>query len=221
MARNHWTLDILSRIPPSHWTARFDASITELIEAADASDDALLIRSGWTMAVLTFGDRDWASRLWDSWCRSLASKKPTGQRDSPWYLSLLDPMEPAEREQRVVDLLERPPAGGEISLRQILPRLPRPWSLALARTYLSSLRQRLAIVAESNALPGDWSDWRDTAAHAATALPDECLEEALQGWPAPESVEPRLRALHQAIVTLTEVVRLRKELKEQIADRPQ
>ena len=136
-ARAAWTESVLSRVPVSHWTARFEASPAELLSAAQADEYAEAIIAGWTRAAaLSQPSSVWGLPLADYWFDRLHSASgPPGKRVEPFQqlrarellLTLVSCLSAADAEA----LLQRRLGGGnEIGHLgiELLDRLPRPWS---------------------------------------------------------------------------------------------
>lgn len=224
--RSFWLSQVLTRVAPSHWEAVFQAAPEELIRAAEACEDGLLVLDAWTQAAVDFQAHGWAPALWDFWYRHQPPRNRGFALQTPetWLTRLLALLTPAAMEARVLQVLEQPRPGK--SLRTlILESLPTPWGVTVARQYLAGLQAHFADIAQDVKAAED--DWYMTMIRAAVALPEECFAEALGdlGFPRPEKTASRAgRDWHDQLRSIIatsldqfrEILSLRKELMEQI-----
>lgn len=227
-ARTFWASQVLALVPPSHWIARFRAPAVELVAAAETSEDGLVALEAWSQAAILFGEQPWIQALWDGWYQHEAPKKRGLDKDKArtWLAQLAENMEGTELERRAIQLLEDPASERKIPLAQLVEALPRPWSPALARKYLTVLREYIARFAENSKSQGPrlhetFSPLQGTFYHAAVALPDACFVEALAGWDVLPNDDNKRSSIGRMIDFILDqflpVVRLRKEFRDQVA----
>lgn len=102
-ARQFWRMQMLSLIPPSHWSKKFHTAPAHLL-AAVPEEDAALIHFGFRNAAENCGDADWAEAL---------IRLPTERGFLDAYLLMLLP--PPRRHALIYDLLmERDLSGTSV-----------------------------------------------------------------------------------------------------------
>ncbi len=215
--RTWWMIQVLIRIPPSHWEQRFSASPEALIAATGGSKWRIQIVEAWTDAAERFGERTWAVPLWRFWraATEKESKQARGSREGLCQ-QLAPLLPPAELEAWALALIADPEAKNEPDLDEALDMLPTPWSEAVGTAFVVGLRAFAASLTPKSQSGEPWEDALDTASRA---LPPSCFAAALEPIPLPEAPEgkrPNVSYFRNAIVSLVETIRLRVRIREEI-----
>jgi hypothetical protein len=203
-ARAHWLTRALSAVPVAHWTTRFNAVPKELVAAAEATDWASAVCEGWTRAALVCGDAAWLGALWEFFQHS-DEKTVTAPAATAMSVAILRRMTPVDAATRVEALLGHGP--GRIDAALAFGSVPAPWPASLGVSWLDAVRGEL------RGSPGP-SRLLATLRVAGTALPPACFARALEPVEIPETAAP---VWEQALSELTEVLRLRHDLVQEIA----
>ncbi len=215
--RTWWMIQVLIRVPPSHWEQRFSASPEALIAATDGSKWRIQIVETWTDAAERFGERAWAVPLWRFW-RAATEKEIKQARGSREGLcgQVAPLLPPAELEAWALDCIADPEAKNEPDLDDVLDMLPTPWSDAIGAAFVAGLRTFAASLTPKSQSGEPWEDVLDTASHA---LPPSCFAVALEPIPLPEAPEGKrsnVTYLRNAIESFVETIRLRARIREEI-----
>jgi hypothetical protein len=217
--RAFWLSETMALVPPPHWDRRFQASPAELLAAANRTDWATALAEGWSRAALGFAAEEWMAPLWDFWF-NLEESKETGvspERRRELLFGLLRRMPSEAAEERLLAILEGKSAvaqGRMLPVGDLLKGLPSPWSQAISRAWLSGAQQvcaRLAGLGE----PG-FDPWLETMERAAHAIPEELFPAALASWPELDTADGYRRAWSLQLGSFTQIVQIRKSLKEEI-----
>jgi hypothetical protein len=220
-ARSFWASQLLALVPPSHWESQLQVPAKELIEAAESCEDGVVILEAWSEAAPLFEEQTWIQLLWDWWYRQEPPKRhgPASPDSSDWLLRLAKKIDAPELEQRAIRILENPDSDHVGLLPEMMEDLRRPWSVALARKYLKVLRGYLVQLTQDPRSQDN--SLYETLYPAAVSLSDACFDEALQGWDFLLAEEEKPSAGRRIAVTALDkflpVVRLRKELRDQVA----
>lgn len=210
--RAWWLGQILSRVPPSHWTERFGSAPDALIAAAASSSWGRALLEGWTRATAGCGARDWAEALWSTW-RAAPPKERQAHAledddDLRETIACLLPLSALERAAE--EALEQAVTNDDTALDETLALLVVPWSAEIGTAYLRGLRARCERLTKTSREPGAYAETLDRAAHA---LPPACFAAALESLPLPDD-NPHwsIRQLRQQIDAMSETIRLRARL---------
>lgn len=159
---------VICCIPPSHWQRRTGiASPRDLIHAAAQTDHAEAIIDGMAQATWCNHDVAWAKALWEWYGQMLGGINVTSNG------LLLACLPQADAEAEVLRIMRDPATAQHNHWRQMLEKLPRPWSVAFAQAYLDAMRDYAAnLPSDTTQLDGNWSaSFED----AALAIPPECF----------------------------------------------
>ena len=102
MGQRQWRLmQVLSHVPPAHWSKSWNAAPAELVAAAAASEHRGLLLTAWTNAAVRNLDPEWAAAL---------LRGPSGAQDDPRHRQgrqeLLRSMRPTDRLSVLAEILE-------------------------------------------------------------------------------------------------------------------
>jgi hypothetical protein len=170
--KTNWLAQMLSVVPPSTWTQRWNRPPEKLLQLALGSEwkEALLL--GWMLAVDRCGDLDWVDAFAELWvrqpeARTLIHEMP-GSLIRSIRLEQLEALAGASITHSVREMDDNHP------LLDLLITVERPWSANLARTVMGSVlrqasRPRYRLV---HALPG-----------FALRIPPSLAGEFATGWP--------------------------------------
>jgi hypothetical protein len=209
--REFWLVQVMERIPPSHWDSYFQVPVGQLISAAAEDDFGTPLLKAWSMAAQYFRCNEWLAALWDYWFH-WKEKRPKEQEIVHTRLTeLLGPMQPAEREVRVLALVEKFVPEDSMLIYQTLEHMPRPWSERLARAFIASTRRMAAASPKESADLAAWS--------IILAIPPTCFSDALKPWDIPETDDYHVRACRKAIGVFTEITRLRRDFYEAVSSK--
>jgi hypothetical protein len=203
-ARAYWLTRTLAAVPLSHWTTRFGTTPAELVAAAQGTDWAGAVCSGWTHAALVSGEAEWLAALWEFF-QHADDKSVAVNVAGTMQLSILRRMTPADAASRVEQSLDTP--SPRLNLSLALSALPSPWPPSLGMRWLEELRRGLfGAQSAATVLP--------TMRLASLALPRECFARALEPIDLPEGAPPYWET---QLTELTDIVRLRHDLAKEIA----
>jgi hypothetical protein len=207
--RAFWLTQVLSLVPPDHWSERLGAAAESLVAAGAASGEwsgALL--EGWARAAVRFRSPAWTAALWDA---ARAGDAPAELKPLVW--ELLAALPPEAREERAESLLSQPPDPRLLTLEAALRLLPHPWSLGFARRYLQRAHRAAAEASTGGSL------FLSTLLLAALRLPPLLFAEALAPWPVSggENATWLQRDWARQIDQLHDILRLRQTLWKETA----
>lgn len=216
-AQAKWLVDVVSRVPPSHWRERFGLGPAELIAAAAQSPWRVPLLEGWTYAAVTYGERDWAPTLWDIWSNPPKKSRARGPQRGDYddLRTAVAPLLPRElAEARALAAIETTLNGKPQELEEVLSPLAQPWSSALGEAYLRGLAEFCGgLDAKTKSL---WP-YDDTLEMAARALPPECFAAALAPLTLPEGNKHwAMTYFRQQLDAFADVIRLRQRIVEEI-----
>ena len=207
--RAHWLAALLALVPPGHWEERFSASAADLVPAAWAGEWGFAVTLGWSRAALLFAERGWMAPLWDRWLHTrLDGAEAVVQREI--LRLLLQGMERASAEARVVDVMRDPPSGDLLGAGEAVALLAGPWGDVLARTYLDILEDQVR--AKEPAL----EFLRQTGPHAALAIPPDCFARAMKLVQLAEPAGGGSSPWKKPLEAFTDVVQLRRRIHEEL-----
>ena len=216
--RAWWLVQHLAGVHPAHWERRFGVAAQELIDAAVVGEWGETLLEGWAQAAITFGDAEWAVRIWGWWLH---------QRPNEHYRRIIRPL----REAPVGSLAEDDlraiigrlvPRGNDprnpawLTILGIPPALPRTLDTGFGRRYLEALEQRLQRLPDDHQNQQD--PWLHSLAGAALSLPLECLGRTGIPWTfqLPDNAPWQLRTWQRQIEQFNETVEFRQRLREEI-----
>lgn len=210
--RAWWLAQIISAVSPSHWIQLFGAGPNTLIAATATSKWRSTILANWTQAAVSFDDTPWIAPLWSFWLQP-PPKKEDVDRDG--LRALLAPrIPPAEREAWALAAIADPGGKQQPDLDATFAMLPRPWSVPVARAYLTGLR---ACVAALTAKSPNVSPWDDTLDTAALALPPRCFDAALEPFDIPaDNRHWSIQQFSRQLDAFADAIRIRRRIHEEI-----
>lgn len=216
--RAWWLMQVLRRVPPSHWAQRFAAAPAALLAATEGSKWRIPLVEGWTDAAERFAEEPWAAPLLGFWRAATEKeiKQARGSREG-LCVQVVPFLSPAEREAWMLALIADPFAKNAPDLDEVLDILPKPWSDAVAAAYLAGLR---AFSGSLTPKSSDGEPWEDTLDTAALALPPAFFTAALEPISLPEVPEgkrPNVPYLRDWLETFASTIRLRQRIAEEFA----
>jgi hypothetical protein len=193
---------IISFVPLSHWTERFESTPEDLLSTLrDLSEkDALL--SGWSQALFLHNDKEWIGplldRQWQAW-------------DTETLKRLIKLLPQQMMEQKIALLtLENDDQA------MLLNALPRPWSTEFGEICLQKLRGYI----ESHKKQKNSYYYYQTALidSIAVALPPACFEQAfqLEDLREEDSKDWAINRLNERLSNFIETLKIRKRILEEI-----
>lgn len=213
--RSWWLLQVLARVPLTHWEEHFALSPQQLVEALQVLGQEKdpwyeNIREAWSDSAGRYPAPDWAIHLWNCW--------PTNDYDQ-WRLSLLGKMPPRETENLVLQLFKHMHIEQVKSyvLRDAIHAVPhRPWNVAFAQAFLAFLRQyALVDVVAINARMHTHA-MRAIFQVAAQNIPPELFSAAVEPWDTIDSDEWFANELRSQITEFIDTIQMRKRVIEEI-----
>ncbi len=215
-AREWWLIQILARVPLTHWEERFQLTPAELIEAANADESGNSILEGWSRAAQLFDAENWAELLWDWWQQQQQKKKFSGTTTYDMRNELLHRMPPQEAERRVRQVMLYSDFPENSDWDEMLGSLPAPWSDEFGQSYLRVLQQHLASLNPGAGRYHPHHDpWFNSLEVAAIRLPPSCFATALMDWSLPEGENWQAQQWHSQWYEFTETLRARQRFMEE------
>lgn len=134
--RAFWMTQMLTAVPPAHWTQRFECSAAALLEAAGATEYAQDLLSTWSMAAVRHPTGEWLDALCAAWLASGLDLEL--QRDAlVRLLAAAGDQQPALMLKYLRAWL---PAQFGLAL-SVLTSLPLQWTAAMTQLVLEALRE--------------------------------------------------------------------------------
>jgi hypothetical protein len=217
--RSWWMLQLLGQIDPTFWETHLGAPPAELLKRFAINEEwKVQIIEGWTRAALKFHAQDWLVPLWSWW---YASYQETIQKHSlleyDYRAQLFRQMGGPVAEQIMRDAIARNNNSFPEDFSDLLPELPRPWSVEFAQFYLRLVRECCA--AEKIQQDG-FNPYRDPLLQEipaqARSLPVACFAEALQPLELPEGTGWQIQHVREQLRSFTEIVHIRQQIYEEI-----
>jgi hypothetical protein len=200
----HWLAQVLSLVPPGHWSDRFGAAPEVLVAAARKSDWSATLLGGWLAATTLFRAAPWASALW----RGHAAD--AGIEELPALASQLLPL--LAREER--EALVRPRLGSSdpATLLPMLAALPAPWGHDFDDAFLDAVDR----AQEATSLT--WQQvhgWKACLDRAGTRLPRACFDRALALAARPGLAEDADNPLRRSLESFHAILTMRRRIHEE------
>lgn len=189
--RQWWLMNVLSAVPPAHWTARFSAEPERLIAALGGHEFEAVVLDGLVAAALRHDARDWFAPLWDA-----VSQRAEASVLTPNQLAELSArLNPEQAESRMLASM----AAGQHAR---LAAFPHPWPASVAAHVIGAL---------SRYEPA----WTELLPIAAYALPVASLPGTV---PVPEMPAPdyAVNAYLRALDRFQFVANVRRTIAEEI-----
>lgn len=162
-----WLVQMLEIVPLTHWTATWNISPVEIIEASLQGEWKKEMFEAWTRAAIRQKNVEWAEPLF--------SITVTANRIDK-FEGLLAALPARQRERRVSALLESEEARILELQGTLVAQCPSDWSLEFSRAVLAWMRKTTGKAS---------SDWqlRNFFKQFAASLAVATLDEASRGWP--------------------------------------
>jgi hypothetical protein len=126
--RAHWLAQALALVHPAHWSARFRASPDSLVRAARATDWAVAVMEGWSLAAMLHEASDWIVTLWEAWLDMPPGADPHAEAVSAEMLMRLYARLPSEAaEARIGRFIATGATRPGVDLETALARFETPW----------------------------------------------------------------------------------------------
>lgn len=203
--RAWWLFQLLSAIPPSLWSQRWQEPPAELLAAAQRGEWEPVLIGGWAQAASHNQDADWAEAIVQHWVAYADNSKAF--LGSGAILQELLEVLPAERSDRLLLSLLGPQCVPlhRHPLMHLLRQAKYPWSPALSRAVLEIVRLHIA----------RWSDGYDYELRGALTaefpryMSTTILSEAVSGWPTDAK---HWDSWHEAVDDFLSVLQFRHEM---------
>jgi hypothetical protein len=168
------TIQVLSSMPAAVLTRELNLSPEDVLAAADRYDATPLI-DAWARNAHSTERDALLPLLWDRWWTK--PLKRTSGNDAVTLLKLTRTMPPDMLRQRVLRLLDDPPAGTERLIVLVLREMDVPWPDDVSRAVLDLLRRWLERTLRKDRNAGDWLQIvLPLASHASPGTLGEALE---------------------------------------------
>ena len=219
--RAWWLIQVLSAIPPTFWESHFGATSTELLQRLPSPPWQATLVQGWTRAALTYHTSEWLSALWAWWSDDRRKDGKGKQSDGLADIAknLLNALPGPQAEAVMLDLLKTSEHGPSVEWCELLPYLPRSWSVEFAQVYLNIMRERYTIAAfeklDAKSHPQN-DPWLHNLANLAMALPAAVFSQATKPWKVPELPNWQSTYTRQRLHELTETVHIRKKIQKEL-----
>ncbi|MEM9511721.1 MAG: DUF5691 domain-containing protein [Cyanobacteria bacterium P01_E01_bin.48] len=176
----HWFYQVVSRVPPQHWTECFSLSPAELIELAQQTDWFELLLRSWTDATRRYGDRPWAETLL-AWLGDDIVGHVVAQ--------CFEVLPTSQREAIAIAALQHATGDTQqLVLERVILACQHPWSESWARVAIAACRQSFTREKQR------YYVWEQLLMACAQYYPPALVEEAMAGWTAEaETYWERLR----------------------------
>jgi hypothetical protein len=212
--RAYWMTQVLSRVPPSHWEARFGMTPDKLIAATAGSKWRINILVSWNDAAGRFKEQAWAAPLWRCWLDLSPKELKQALADRSELCGIVAPMlAPAELEGFALEALTDPKKHDDFSLYEILDMLPKPWTAPVADAWLSGIRRFIAGLTAQTKLAEPWDDTLD---NTALAIPESHFARALEPFEVPESKHWQITYFRTQLEELQATISLRQRIAKEL-----
>jgi hypothetical protein len=183
--RAYWMAQVLSRVQPSHWEARFGMAPDRLIAATAGSKWRINILESWNDAAGRFKEQAWAAPLWRLWLELSPKELKQSHGDRSELCGIVAPMlAPADLERVALQALANPKKYDDFSLYEILDMLPKPWNAPVADAWIAGVLGFITSITAQTKLAEPWDDTLETA---ALALPETHLVNKVEPLDIPDS----------------------------------
>jgi hypothetical protein len=184
---------MLSVVPPSHWSRSWSTSPAEILRAVQGHEWEDVLRTGWSKAAQSFHDEEWLEVL-------LQDMLARGSWNDA---SILNHVAPARREAFVLAAIE---ANNEIaSLHMLIQACDHDWSEEFSRRLVERLRNEITQSAEQETMSysSNYHWLHSLPKLMAMHLPPHLSDEFAQNWPvdAPQW-NTWQKAIHEATMLL-------------------
>jgi hypothetical protein len=205
MGQRQWRLvQLLSNVPPTHWSQAWNAAPADVVAAAVASEHADNLLLAWTNAAVRHPDPAWSAAL----LRATVGKPDDG-RLQPLRQELLRTMEPAQRLEIFAEVLEA--SGKSFDARAAwLGAADFPLDHRSASAATKAIEQRVAATKAYDYLVANVLE------HLALVLPPDVHDTLVTRWTGDTGNggwEPNRKALDRFFQTLS----LRHDIQREFA----
>jgi hypothetical protein len=212
--RAYWLAQVLSRVPPSHWEARFGMPPGKMIAATAGSKWRINILESWNDAAGRFKEQAWAAPLWRLWLDLSPKEMKQAHGDRSELCGIVAPMlAPADLERFALETLGNPKKHDDFSLYEILDMLPRPWSATVANAWIAGVLGFIASITAQTKLAEPWDDTLETA---ALALPETHLINNVEPLDIPESKHWQINYFRTQLEEWQTTISLRRRIAKEL-----
>ena len=212
--RTAWMMQVLERVPPSHWEAHFGMTPEALIAAMTGSKWRVNVVEAWTDAAGRFRERAWAAPLWRFWLDLSPKELKQARSDRSDLCGILAPMlAPADLERFALEALADPKKRDDFSLYEILDMLPRPWSAPVSNAWIAGVLSFIAGITAQTKLAEPWDDTLETA---ALALPETHFINKVEPLDIPDSKHWQINYFRTQLEEWQTTISLRRRIAKEL-----
>jgi hypothetical protein len=212
--RAFWMTQAISRVPPSHWEARFGMSPDKLIAATAGSKWRVNIIVSWNDAAGRFKEQAWAAPLWRYWLGLSPKEVKQALAGRSELCGIVAPMlAPAELEGFALEALADPKKHDDFSLYEILDMLPKPWSAPVADAWIAGVLGFIGGITTQTKLAEPWDDTLETA---ALALPESHYLNKVEPLDIPDSKHWQITYFRTQLAQWQTTVSLRRRIAKEL-----
>jgi len=202
-----WLSQIVSAVPPAHWSTRFEMTPEEFVGIVEKSDWAEPLLRAISTAAANHVDQPWTLALVKA-----MTKRPVAQTAISELAPAIKRLPPEKLEAIIVYLLDRTPIGAPSVMRGLLGLYPDTWPSTLATPLLTKIGQTLTDFSDHQTLSLTTTLMQQVAMHMTSSMVDDFA--ALVAH-AQTLVPP---VWHRQMDQALDILRLRKELHESITN---
>ena len=189
--RSWWLMQMISLVPPSHWTSRFGCDARAFVEAVTETDFSWELIAALTQAAARHADEVWLAEL----LRLALAKVQSNQHGA--VIELINAASPAARERLISHALESVDAASFDLALTLLSAVGAEWSPETTRRAFELLGQRLRADSKQYAFPRNtFAEW-GRYAHLETAV--AAIERIDASCPDPSPWRNAVEALKEII----------------------
>lgn len=207
--RAWWLCQMLSAVPASFWSRRWQQPPKALVAAARKSDEAAALLLGWAIATRRQPDFDWLETLV---YYALEQNNHLKLLNEASLLTAFLALPAGRLERLLLDSFKFEPKAlyDQHPLFLLLHMAPHPWSVNTARAVAGSLQERI----EEGSSPRE-PDWqlRASLKEFARHIPAELYPELVEDWP---DDRPNWERWADEVDTFLSVLQFRYEMLKQI-----
>lgn len=140
--RVFWFSQIMTLVPPTYWSQRFEIGPAELLAATGGHDHESEIVNAWLKAAVLHASLEWLTALWDYSMSQLRSGTKVKDSAVKWQSVLYNCAEvmPADAaESRAIDMIAEFGERDGWPLQGFTEHLPMPWSESLGSAVVKLL----------------------------------------------------------------------------------
>jgi hypothetical protein len=212
--RAYWLSQVLSRVPPSHWEARFGMTPDKLIAATAGSKWRINILESWNDAAGRFKEHSWAAPLWSLWLDLSPKELKQSHADRSELCGIVAPMLAlADLERFALEALADPKKHDDFSLYEILDMLPKPWSAPVSDAWIAGVLSFIGGITAQTKLAEPWDDTLETA---ALALPETHFINKVEPLDIPDSKHWQINYFRTQLEQWQTTVSLRRRIAKEL-----